>query len=224
MDHKTVWKRIFLGATTVLGVLLALHLPVVADTVDCTGTMGGEAKDNLRVPRNVTCTLNGTQVKGDITVESNATLYAFNARVGGGIKLDEKAALSAFNVRVEGDVQAQNASQVSIFAGSFVGGSVRVVQAGTADIDGVQIGKDLFLEKNTHSLKASNNTIGGALRAYQNTGRLALINNTVRGGLACRENVFAPTGGGNSIEGALEGQCNQLDRPAPPKEDCCEIK
>lgn len=224
MDHNTIWKRLFPGAATLLGVLVALSLPAVADTVDCTGTMGDGAKENLRVPRNTTCTLNGTQVKGDITVEPNATLYAFNAWVGGGIKLDEKAALSAFNVRVEGDAQAQHASQMNIFAGSFIGGIVRVVHAGTADIDGVHIGKDLVIEKNTHSLKVSNNTIGGAMRAFQNTGRLTLVNNTVRGGLACRENVFAPTGGGNKVTGALEGQCKQMDRPAPPKEDCCEIK
>ena len=42
----------------------------------CTGTLGGITVDNLRVPQNRTCTLDGTRVMGTAKVESNATLLA----------------------------------------------------------------------------------------------------------------------------------------------------
>jgi hypothetical protein len=63
--------------------------------------------DNLRVPQNATCTLNGTFVQGTVKVERAATL-------------------DARGVRVIGNGQGENARIVNVTAGSRVGGSVQV--------------------------------------------------------------------------------------------------
>ena len=48
--------------------------PAFAEERTCRGTLGAVTVDNLRVPQNATCKLNGTFVKGTIKVERNATL------------------------------------------------------------------------------------------------------------------------------------------------------
>lgn len=220
----SVRKRVFLGAAIALGMLLSILLPFMANASDCTGTVEGEALESLRVPENAICTLKDTQIKGDIMVAPKATLYAFNVQSGGTIRVSTYATLNAFNVRVNGDIEAEDATQVSVFSGSFVGGSVRVSRSGGAEIDGAEIGGNLLIDKTGRSLKVAKTSVGGALSVLQNTGRSTLINNTIKGNLVCEKNVFSPEGGGNVVDGDMEGQCKDLHKPPPPEEDCCEIK
>ncbi|MFN2355742.1 MAG: hypothetical protein ABR512_14625 [Desulfopila sp.] len=225
MSSNSVRKTVFLGASFVLGLLLSIHLPAKVNANDCTGgTVDGETVESLRVPQSAICTLKDTQITGDITVAPKATLYAFGVRVGGTIRVSADAVLNGFNVRVNGDIEAEDASQVSVFSGSFVGGSVRVLRSGGVEINGAEIGRDLIIDTSRRSLKVAKTIIGGTLRVLDNKGRSTLIGNTVKGNLVCEGNVFTPEGGGNVVEGDMEGQCKDLHKPPPPEEDCCEIK
>lgn len=199
-------KPLLNAKTTGLSILLALMalvaspMTVLADDYPCTGTVGAITVDNLRVPDNATCTLQGTRVEGNIFVETNANLFANN-------------------VRVDGNIQAENAARVDVYTGSFVGGSIQIVQSGSANIYGVVIDSDLYFDDNELFLIAADNTIGGNLQAFQNTGGISITGNTIGGNLQCKENFPPPTGGDNIVEGSKEDQCENLSggvRPDPP--------
>jgi hypothetical protein len=93
---------------------------VLADDYNCTGTVGAITVDNLNVPQNETCTLNGTRVEGNIFVRNGATQYANN-------------------VRVDGNIQADQAARVEVRPGSFVGGSIQVDDSGPLVVSRVHI-------------------------------------------------------------------------------------
>lgn len=190
-------KTILFSTLLVLLMLLGSSSSALADEYVCTGTVGAITVDNLRVPQNATCTLNDTLVQGNIRVQNNATLQAFN-------------------VHVDGNIQAENAARVDVFAASFVGGSIQIVQSGAADIQNVDIDSDLYFDDNDHFLNAADNTIGGNLQAFQNTGGVSIVGNTIGGNLQCKENVPPPTGGDNIVEGSMEDQCENFGGDPPP--------
>lgn len=224
MNSGSAERGLVLGVVMAFGLLLTICLPAMASAIDCTGTVEGGDMESVRVPQNGICTLKDTLVKGDITVAPKATLYAFSSQVGGTIRVSTEATLNAFNVRVKGDIEAEDAAQVSVFSGSFVGGSIRGLRTGGAEIDGAEIGGDLVLNKTGRSLKVAKAVVGGDLQVLNTTGRSTLIGNTIKGKLECQGNVFTPEGGGNAVNGSMEGQCRDLHKPPPPEEDCCEIQ
>ena len=199
MKHKSKWKMLLVGATLAMAMLLAGNFNALANDYTCIGTVGAITVDDLRVPQNATCTLNGTQVDGNIFVENNATLLADD-------------------VHVNGNIQAENAARVNVYPGSFVGGNIQIKQSGAADIHGVDIHGELYFDDNDLFLNAANNTIGGNLQAFQNTGGVSIISNTIGANLQCKENVPPPTGGGNIVDGNMEDQCKNFGgdpSPAP---------
>lgn len=180
------------SAVTALGVLAAFAMPAAhAEETVCVDTLGAVAVDNLRVPAGETCTLNATRIKGTLKVERDATLYARS-------------------VRVTGNVQAENAHQVSVMAGSTVGGSIQIKQGGVATIHRARVTGDIQLESNGGALSALDNRVGGNLQAFQNRGGVRLAYNTIEGSLQCKENAPAPTGGDNQARGGKEDQCRGL--------------
>lgn len=164
--------------------------PASAEERVCRGTIGEVTVDNLRVPQNATCTLNGTRVEGTIKVERDATL-------------------KAFGIRLIGNVQAEEARKVVVRNGS-VGGSVQIVQGGAARIVGARITGDILFDEQDRDLAANRNRIGGNLQAFQNTGGLSINDNRIDGNLQCKKNDPAPTGGGNVVQGSKEDQCEGL--------------
>jgi hypothetical protein len=144
--------------------------------------------DNLRVPQNASCTLNGTLVAGTIKVENEASL-------------------SATQVTVSGNVQAEGAKVVNILAGSTISGSIQIKQAGAAQVDRVTVNGDIQFEANNGALSATHNQVGGSVQVFQNTGGVTIADNTIGGNLQCKENAPAPTGGNNSVHGNKEDQC-----------------
>src|SRR5688572_11738750 len=142
------------GLASVMAVMGAMFLthgqPIAREPVG-RGTIGARTEDNLRVPQGATCTLNGTRVKGTVKVERAATLWASG-------------------IRVVGNVQAENARNVVVRRASIVGGSVQIVQGGTARILGSRINGDILFDDQARALRAGGNRIGGNLRAFQNTG------------------------------------------------------
>ncbi len=153
--------------------------------------------ENLRVRQDAACTLVGTRVDGNIFVENNAQLLADDVHVGG-------------------NIQAENAAKVNVYPGSFVGGSIQIVQSGEAAIQGVEIDSDLFFDDNNGLINAAYNTVGGNLQAFQNTGGVSVIGNVIDGNLQCLSNQPAPVGGGNIVQGNMEDQCAGFGGSAPP--------
>jgi hypothetical protein len=166
--------------------------PASAEETKCRGTLGAVTVDNLRVPQDATCTLNGTIVKGTITVKLNATLVARG-------------------VRVVGNIQAENARRVVVARSedrrSRVGGSVQVEQGGAATVRGSRIIGDIQYDANAGYLRANRNRVGGSIQVVGNSGGAEIFRNVVNGNLQCKENTPAPIGGGNVVGGNKEDQC-----------------
>jgi hypothetical protein len=185
---KTPTILAVLGACT----LAALAAPASAEERVCRESLGAITVDNLRVPSDATCTLNGTSVKGTIKVESNATL---NAR----------------GIAIVGNVQSEYARQVNVLEGSRVGGSVQVKQGGGATVNDSFVTGDIQYESNATQLRALRNEVGGSIQAFQNIGGVELRNNVIDGNLQCKENWPAPVGGENIVGGNAEDQCARLE-------------
>jgi hypothetical protein len=191
MQSSHYWKKLLAGTAVALALLASAGPIAIAEEQSCAGTLGAATVDNLRVPQNATCTLDGTRVLGTIKVEANATLFASN-------------------VNVVGNVRAENAARVELGARSVVGGSIQIVQSGAARVDSVRLNGDLFFDANDSALIATRNQIGGNLQAFQNTGGIIITDNLINGNLQCKENQPAPLGGNNLVQGNAEDQCAQL--------------
>jgi hypothetical protein len=183
-------KRVTFLMAVVLLALVPSQAAHAEETV-CTGFIGAETHDNIRVPEGATCTLEGTIAQGTVKVETNATLRASD-------------------VHVIGNVQAEGARSVSVIRGSFVGGSIQVVQGRSAVVQSSEVNGDILFDENTARLAARGNQVGGNVQAFQNTGGVVIARNVIDGNLQCKENVPAPTGGGNIVQGNKEDQCANL--------------
>ncbi len=200
MCKTSCWKRLMLVALLTTVISLLANDRVLADDYPCTGMLGAITVDNLRVPPDALCNLNGTRVEGNIFVERSATLLADG-------------------VHVEGNIQAKYAARVNVYPGSWVGGNIQIIKSGAVDIQGVQIHSDMQLWKNHAFLNIARNTIAGNLQATRNTGELSIIGNTIGGNLQCKGNRPPPTGGGNEVQGNMECQCENFGGnplPVPP--------
>jgi hypothetical protein len=182
-------RSILVTVTLVVGLLLTGASASFAETTTCTGAIGAVQLDNVVVPDNRKCTLNGTRLNGGIVVLTGATLVAKN-------------------VHMNGNIQAEGARAVNVTRGS-VGGSIQIVQGGSALIDRAQIEGDLQLFDNSGRLQALRNRIGGNLQAVENTGGLIISFNVIEGVLQCKQNAPPPTGGSNQASDK-EDQCENL--------------
>jgi hypothetical protein len=186
VKSKLALRGCLIGLVVLAGATMSA--PAYAEETKCRGTLGAVKVDNLRVPQEATCTLNGTIVKGTITVKRNATLIARG-------------------VRVVGNVQAENASKVVVRDSSRVGGSVQVKQGGAAKVLSSRVMGDIQYDANTRNLKANDNTVGGSIQVVGNFGGAEIFRNVVNGNLQCKENTPAPIGGANIVGGNKEDQC-----------------
>jgi hypothetical protein len=162
--------------------------PAYAEETKCRGALGAVTVDNLRVPQDATCTLDGTKVKGTITVKAGATLLARG-------------------VRVVGNVQAENARKVVVRNASRVGGNVQVKQGGSAKVLSSLVKQDIQYDANRLYLKANDNEVRGSIQIVGNFGGAEIFRNIVNGNLQCKENSPAPIGGANVVGGNKEDQC-----------------
>jgi hypothetical protein len=185
-----------LGFSTLIGLAwVLLHVSAArADEITCSGWLGAVAVDNVRVPQDGACILEGTTVLGSITVESGASLTATQAQV-------------------IGNLQADGALSVRVLAGSRVGGNIQIKQGLAAEIALTLVHGDLQLEANGGRLDVTRTQVGGSVQAFQNTGGLVLTQNVIDGNLQCKENVPPPAGGLNLVQGNREDQCASLGEP-----------
>jgi len=182
------WILVFFASALALLIAPTSSAPVRAGDTQCAGSLGVIEVENLVVPENASCILNGTIVDGNISVKTNATLHAYA-------------------VRVTNDIQADKAAGVNVYAGSSVGGNVKIAKSGAADIQSVDIDNNLNFNENDQSVNAANNTIGGNLQATKNTGGVSINGNHIGGNLQCKDNDPAPTGSSNIVIGNMEDQC-----------------
>jgi hypothetical protein len=188
MNVKRKWIFVFLiSALTLLITLASSASAPAADTL-CTGSLGAVQVDNLVVPEDASCTLNGTIVGGNLTVRKNATLIAYA-------------------VQVSNDVQADNATTVNIYPGSSVGHNLKIVRSGAAEIQSVEIDNDLQVNENDQAVNVADSTIGHNLKADKNTGGVSINSNYIGANLQCKDNDPPPTGSGNIVIGNMENQC-----------------
>jgi hypothetical protein len=183
--------RGLLVAFMAMGILLGLAPSALAEETVCKGTIGQKTLDNVKVPQGAKCVLDGTKVKGTIKVNRNAVL-------------------DAIDVYVVGNVQGEEAKNVIVRAGSFVGGSVQVVQGSKGRVVNSKINGDILYDDQGGFLGVRNARVGGNVQAFQNTGGVEIKNNVIDGNLQCKENNPKPTGGGNKVGGNKEDQCKNL--------------
>jgi hypothetical protein len=174
----------------VFSILMASTDALASDRV-CRGRIGAVDVDNVVVPDGATCRLVGTRVGGTVEVGTGSTLIATG-------------------VDVDGNVQAEGSASVWVRGGSFVGGSVQIVQGLEALIADTVVGGDILFDDQSSRVGAVRNDVGGNIQAFQNTGGVLLRDNFVDGNLQCTGNQPAPVGGGNDVQGSKENQCAAL--------------
>ena len=185
-----VIRTIAIGFTGASLVLSASGI-AMAEERSCRGTIGSQTVDNLKVPSDARCVLDGTKVEGTINVGRNAILIARD-------------------VRVIGNVQGENAQKVVVRGGSRIGGSIQIVQGKSALVRNSKVNADILFDEQNREVRALGNTVGGNIQAFQNTGGVVIKGNEVDGNLQCKQNHPAPTGGNNRVEGSKEDQCSSL--------------
>jgi hypothetical protein len=151
------------GAVALVASLLAItSATTFAEEQTCRGAMGATTVDNLRVPDDATCTLNGTTVKGTIKVETDAVL-------------------KAYGVRVVGNVQGEDSRSIVVASSSRVGGSVQVVQSGRTKVLDSRISGDILVDDNDLLQSIRQSIVGGSIQAFQNSGAVRIFGNRVDG-------------------------------------------
>lgn len=164
--------------------------PGLNDDGSCSGVVNAVTVDTLIVDDDDTCILDGTNIRGSLLVHDGATLVARDVRVAGNIETDR-------------------AVSVDIGGATEVGGSVRIMRGGAAEIDSLTIDGELRMEENSGLIVANGNDVGDDMKINKNTGGVILTGNRVDDDLECRQNSPAPTGGGNQADDK-EGQCEDL--------------
>jgi hypothetical protein len=172
-----------------LAALSSFSMTAFAEETVCRGTIGARSLDNVIVPENASCTLQGTKLKGTLKVSNGASLQANAANING-------------------NVQAEGALNVKL-TDSQIGGSIQIKQGGAASINTSWVKGDIQFDENLLPLSAYKNTVGGSIQVMKNSGGAALNGNIIDGNLQCKENAPAPVGSGNRAT-SKEDQCASL--------------
>jgi cell division septation protein DedD len=182
----------------VASVLGLVPFGVAAQNVDCTRSLEQEqVRGNLNIA--VACELSGIEIRG------NVTLFA-----GG--------SLTARDLRIRGNVEGNRADFVDMNGGS-VDGNVQLQElvGDLSKLEGVEISGNVSLRDNRTALEILNNNVDGNMDVSGNNGGLLISGNFIDGHLKCSGNRPAPTGIGNRIERAAEGQCESLEPEEEPQ-------
>ena len=169
--------RRLIGGTVLatVGICIA-PAAAAADERVCSGSIGAETVDDLRVPQGATCELNGTRIEGNAKVEASATLRARS-------------------VRVDGNVQGENAARV-VVGSSQVGGSVQVKQGGGADVRETRVTGDIQLDANNGDLQhVARNTVGGNVQVVSNRGGVDITATRSTATSSARRTALRPPAG-----------------------------
>jgi hypothetical protein len=158
-------RHLLLAATAIAAVAVVSVPGAFGETRRCVGTLNGTTGtlDNVKVPREATCTLSGVRVKGNIKVGVDATLIATNVKVGG-------------------SVQGKETTQVTITgATTKIGGSIQLVEGGGVTLTQIRVKGDVQLVDNFGAIALSGNRIDGNLQCKENLPDPVGAGNLVKG-------------------------------------------
>jgi hypothetical protein len=196
-------KRILLAAGMASAALVTAGLTAPAalasaPNATCTGDLPPGTYQNVTVPAQATCGMNGTDnIIGNVTVATGATLQDGGAAIGGNLQADHAA-----NVTVAGTV----------------GGDVQLTAtSGVNGVCDVTVGHDLVVQNSAaaSSIFGCNpfqTLIRGNLTVQNNTGTVSVMLTTVAGNISVHNN----TGGGTGVAGNFAGGNCQLFNDNPP--------
>jgi hypothetical protein len=186
-------KLLVVALLTLLALTSALAIApqALADATRCRGPLGAVTVGDLVVPAGATCTLDGTTVRGNIDVRSGATL-------------------DATGVSVRGNIQSDGHAAVGVDGASRIAGSIQLQRGGAFNILDTAVGGDIQVAENRGASSLDANTVGDDVHVIRHRDGVSITDNQIDGNLQCRDNVPAPTGGGNVVQGNVDGQCRQL--------------
>lgn len=161
----------------------------LGDDDECQGTLGAVTVENVIVPDDATCVLEGTHVQGNVEVKTDALLLARGATVGG-------------------NIQASEAEAVTVLR-STVGGNVQLFQGYRGSVARSEVDGDVQVEQNNGFFSLTRNVVDANMQVNQNTGGVSIKRNVIAENLQCNQNTPPPTGSGNQA-GDKEDQCENL--------------
>jgi hypothetical protein len=151
--RRNVKARRFLFTALVAALAAVVAAPgAYAETTKCTSSFNGAVKfDNIKVPKDATCTLTGTRVKGNIKVGRGATLIARDVKVGGNIQGKEfdRVVVNGTKSKVGGNIQLKEGDD-------------------TITLTKVKVKGDVQLFENFEVITLTDNKIGGTLQCKEN--------------------------------------------------------
>lgn len=144
---------------------MAVTAPTAAADVNCTGSIGAQSfDDTLYVPRNATCTLNGTYIDGDIKVAPGATLNATGVTVAGNIQTDNGSHrhITVKDSVIDGNIQLEDGGG-STLTGNRVNGDIQLFgnSTGTKEVVSNRVGGNIQCKSNTPAPTGHSNIVGG---------------------------------------------------------------
>jgi hypothetical protein len=175
--------------------LCAMASPAAAATFECNDVVTGGTFDNVRVPRDGSCTLVDSTVAGDVKVKRNGYFQATNTAIGGRVSADD--ALTLFldtDSTVGRTVRSDDTAQVFIFnatvgRGIEIDDTLQVVQiCGTTvtkgDVEVRDSGVDILVGDPLAEGCSGNTLADGDLELKRNTAEVEFVvrGNTVTAG------------------------------------------
>jgi hypothetical protein len=229
-------REVFGGAALAAMAAVLVWAPTAsASTTACRGVLGPVLVDNVVVPGQASCQMEGTQVSGDVFIQPGGTLGAgINTAIAGDVVVSRNATFSISKATIGGDVTCSRCRWIGIFE-TDVGGSVHVQGAAQAvfveissiagDLEivdgaagaGITITRggvfgDLFLSRNRGPLRMVRQEVGGDLRIVENVSPLGFdLENIIGRGLLFSRNTGPSAINANTIGEMLA--CFENDPP-----------
>jgi hypothetical protein len=184
-----------------LPTLRAAPAGIANTNISCTNwRVGAISVDNVEVPAGMACRLTGTIVRGSVQVQPGGILLASGVQVAGSVQGD-----LATHVQVTG-----TASRVT--------GNIELEGGGSAALQGLQTGGDIFINGLSNVVLVRNTRVAGNVQLFDGTGGGEVSGNRITGNLQCTGNIPAPLASNNTAA-SIEDQClpgGGITPPPPP--------
>lgn len=164
--------------------------------------------DDVRVPKGATCTFTDVTIDGNLIIANGASVTYGGGHIDGNVLVYPSASFEATGTSVNGNVQAERSSQVTLSDAS-VGGSVQTQSASGLAVVGGSVNGNIQPDDGGSVLVDGVN-VNGDVQPFDNRGGVTITDNVIGGNLQCKGNDPAPAGGGNTVHGNAEDQCEDL--------------
>jgi hypothetical protein len=170
---------------------------------------------NLVVPRDGICFAIATQIRGNVLLEAGAHFISRDTTTRGNVQGQGFVNVDIVDSRIGGNIRLERGRFVFIddlfIGGNDVDGNVQIEGiTDTVDLNGDNfIAGNLKVVRNAGSVDVSGNIVRKQVEIEENTGGVTIANNVIGQQLRCETNAPAPVGGGNVAE-KKKGQCAGL--------------